>query len=69
MIKIVNKYKEPNHIYCGRGSTLGNPYTFSAKGTNHKALYKVDSRDEACDKYEEYFHQKVVIEKDEAMLN
>jgi len=61
----VNKYKVPNHIYCGRGSALGNPFSHS-KGT--KALFIVKTRDEACDKYAEYFHNEVVIKKNPVML-
>ncbi len=58
MITVVNKYKEPNHIYCGRGSALGNPF----------AMKDETQRNEVCDKYEEYFKQKVLIEKDKNML-
>ena len=57
-IKVVNKYKEPNHIYCGRGSALGNPFP----------MYNESQRDEVCDKYEVYFNQKVKIEKNKPML-
>jgi len=49
MIKIVNKYKEPNHIYCGRGSALGNPYPIT----------KLASRDLVCDKYITWFYEHV----------
>jgi len=57
-IKVVNKYKEPNHIYCGRGSALGNPFPMSSES----------QRDEVCDKYEEYFNEQVNILKNEPML-
>ena len=49
VVTVVNKYKEPNHIYCGRGSPVGNPY----------GMLGVDTRDLVCDKYEEYFHEMV----------
>ena len=58
MIKVVNKYKEPNHIYCGRGSALGNPFVMK-NGTE---------RDEVCDKYEGYFKEQVYVLKNENML-
>lgn len=58
MIIVVNKYKEPNHIYCGRGSVLGNPFPMNNES----------ERNEVCDKYEEYFNQKVNVEKNEEML-
>ncbi len=48
-ITVVNKYREPNHIYCGRGSVLGNPFYMNGE----------DQRENVCDKYHEYFHQKV----------
>ena len=38
-ITVVNKYKEPNHIYCGRGSVLGNPYVIKDK--NKQAFYSL----------------------------
>ena len=58
MIRVVNKYKEPNHIYCGRGSALGNPFR----------MYSESQRDEVCDKYEEYFYEQVYVLKNEYML-
>lgn len=58
MVKVVNKYKESNHVYCGRGSALGNP--FPMKNENQ--------RDEVCDKYKDYFYQEVVVKKNEKML-
>ena len=59
MIKVVNKYREPNHIYCGRGSALGNPFPMKHEG----------ERDEVCDKYEVYFKEQVEGLKNEAMLS
>jgi hypothetical protein len=49
MITVVNKYKEPNHLYCGRGSALGNP--FPMKNENE--------RDKVCEQYEEWFYKHV----------
>ena len=48
-IKVVNKYKVPNHWYCGRGSVLGNP--FPMKGEHQ--------RDQVCDDYRDMFITKV----------
>jgi len=49
MIFIVNKYKEPNNIYCGRGSALGNPFP----------MRNESQRDEVCDKYEVWFYEQL----------
>ena len=59
MIHIVNKYKEPNHIYCGRGSPLGNPFPIT----------DVNDRDRVCDMYADYFKQKVYIERNPTMID
>lgn len=48
-ITVVNKYKEPNHIYCGRGSPVGNPFTMSNES----------QRDKVCDKYHAWFHRSI----------
>jgi hypothetical protein len=58
MITVVNKYKEPNHIYCGRGSALGNPFPMKNES----------ERDKVCDKYEVYFKEQVQVLKNESML-
>lgn len=50
-ITVVNKYKEPDHIYCGRGSALGNPF-FMTRNSQQQ-------RDYVCDLYEEYFQNQV----------
>ena len=53
MIQVVNKYKTlRSYIYIGRGSALGNPYVIGKDGT----------RDEVCDKYEEWFIKQVASE-------
>ncbi|MDQ1340569.1 MAG: hypothetical protein QG567_1726 [Campylobacterota bacterium] len=58
MIAVVNKYKEPNHIYCGRGSALGNPFKMNNES----------QRDAVCENYEKYFHEQVEVIKNETML-
>jgi len=58
MIRVVHKQKETNHIYCGRGSVLGNPFEMKDEADRNKV----------CEQYAQYFHQKVEIEKDETML-
>ena len=52
-IKVVNKYKEPNHIYCGKSSALNNPFP----------MYNESQQNKKYDKYEVYFNQKIKIEK------
>lgn len=51
---VVNRYKvnmsDPDIVYVGRGSVWGNKYSHK-EGT--KAEFKVDTRDEAVDKYRE----------------
>lgn len=58
MIKVYNLRNEthngPNNFYIGRGSVLGNPYTH-IKNKTTKAIYTVNSRDEAIDRYSDYF--------------
>jgi len=49
MITVVNKYQEPNHIYCGRGSALGNPFRMNNES----------ERDRVCDQYIEWFYDKI----------
>jgi hypothetical protein len=60
-VKVINiKFEEQpveGYIYCGRGSQLGNPYS------HIKSKYKtilVKDRDEACDRYEEYFKENLL---------
>jgi len=50
MITVVHKYVEPDHVYCGRGSVLGNPFK----------MYSEIQRDEVCEQYRKYFYEKVV---------
>ena len=50
-VKVVNKYKEPNHIYCGRGTPVGNPFVMSDKSDKE--------RDRVCDAYGEWFEKEI----------
>jgi len=43
-----------DHIYIGRGSVWGNNYTHLSYGT---AQYRVNTRDEAIDRYAEWFEE------------
>jgi len=38
------------HFYCDRRSPVGNPFAMSHK----------QSRDDVCDQYEEYFHERMI---------
>lgn len=58
MTTVVNKYKDKYDVYIGRGSIFGNPYTH-IKDKKTKAQFIVNSRDEAIEKYEEYFYNKI----------
>ena len=53
-MKIVHCKKEPFDIYIGRPSFWGNPYSHK-EGT--KAQYKVDTIEEALEKYEAYIRK------------
>jgi len=55
MTRVVNKYKENYDIYIGRGSIWGNPYSHMP---NTLAEFKVETREEAVSKYEEYLLSK-----------
>jgi hypothetical protein len=48
-MKIVNLKYEKCEIYCGRGTSFGNKFRIGVDGT----------RDEVCDKYEEYFNKRI----------
>ena len=50
----VETHNGPNNFYIGRGSVLGNPYTH-IKDRKTKAIYEVKDRDEAIDRYSDYF--------------
>lgn len=47
MITVVNKYKVSRHIYCGRGSALGNPFYLQSES----------QRDAVCEKYIDWFYE------------
>lgn len=58
-IIVYNRTKEdhsanPNNFPIYRPSVLGNPYT-DIKDRNTKAMYVVKNRDEAIDRYSDYF--------------
>lgn len=68
LITIVNIYKHkptPADYKIHRPSPLGNPFTH-IKGKS-LAQFQVETRDEACEKGEEYLRKKVA-EKDPAVL-
>lgn len=50
-ITVVNKYKEPNHIYCGRGSPVGNPFYMDTE----------KERDHVCNLYEDWFKKEMAL--------
>jgi hypothetical protein len=50
-MKVVNLKKEKYDVYIGRGSKWGNPFSHL---DNSKALYRVSSRNEAIEKYENW---------------
>lgn len=61
MIKVKNKHKskkEPNDIYIGRGSVLGNPYTHLNLDKT-KAEFHCNSREESISSYEKYIISKI----------
>lgn len=59
-IQVVNKYKhEPttDDVYIGRGSVFGNPYSHINESDFKVKL--VVTREEAIDKYKEYFEEVI----------
>ncbi len=50
-ITVVNKYKEPDHTYCGRGTVLGNPFVMRNKTDAE--------RNRVCDLYDAWFTKQV----------
>lgn len=61
MTRVVNLRKESYSVYIGRGSIFGNPYSHLAQGL-HK--FQVATRDEACDKYQEYFDKRIAEDEE-----
>lgn len=55
---VVNKRKDWYDEYIGRGSTWGNPYTHKLLSKT-KARFQCATRDEAIDKYREWFEDKI----------
>ena len=51
MLKVVNCKREEYDVYIGRPSKWGNPFSHK-DGT--RAMFKVDTREEAIEKYREY---------------
>lgn len=51
---VIGKKWDKGAIYIGRGSIFGNPWPISAAAT----------RDEVCDKYEDYFHHRLKEDKE-----
>lgn len=49
IIEVVHCKRDPDSIYIGRGSILGNP----------DRMYTEDERDKVCDSYEVYFQKKI----------
>jgi len=54
-MKVVHCKKEPYDVYIGRPSKWGNPFSHLDRGT--LAKYRVKTRDEAVDKFEEWITQ------------
>ena len=65
MTKVVNMRHEAFHVYIGRKSPFGNPYTHMKGPT--LAEYIVASREEAIAQYKVYFLER--IEKDPEFRN
>ncbi len=57
MTTVVNKNKEQFDIYIGRGSKWGNPFTH-IKDKHTKAVFVVNTRSEAIDKYKEWINSQ-----------
>lgn len=57
-IIIVNIYQNKADVYCGRGSSLGNPFKMDSEA----------DRDFVCEQFQDYFYKKVVIERNQSML-
>jgi len=61
MTKVANIKKEKYDVYIGRGSIFGNPYTHLPIEKT-KAGVQVKNRNEAIEKYREYFYDKIELE-------
>jgi hypothetical protein len=58
-ITVVNKHHGQTGEYIGRGSPLGNPYSHLP---NTKALFRVDTREQAISSYETWLDQQIKTE-------
>jgi polynucleotide 5'-kinase involved in rRNA processing len=61
--KVVNIRKEKYDVYIGRGSVFGNPFTHLPL-RNTKAEYQVKTREEAIERYKEWFYNKLDSDDD-----
>ena len=61
MTKVVHMKKEPFDVYIGRPSKWGNPFSHK-EGTS--AEFKVDSRKQAIEKFEEYLISNKSLQSD-----
>lgn len=60
--RVVNLRRDAYDVYIGRGSIWGNPYThLPLSGT--KANTQVATREEAIEKYLDYFVEKLATDK------
>lgn len=58
MITVVNSRNTGSGVYIGRPTVFGNPFTH-IKDRNTLAEFICESRDEAVDKYEEWFYKEL----------
>lgn len=63
---VVNIKKQRCDVYVGRGTIFGNPYTHMPLNIT-KAQIQVSSRDEAIDRYKQYFYNR--LETDSEFLD
>ena len=59
MIQVVKSpFNKPETFYIGRGSAMGNPYSFQ-KSNHSQVRFEVKDRDEAVDKFGPYLEQEL----------
>ena len=56
-IEVVHTKRDPDSIYIGRGSALGNPFK----------MYTEELRDSVCDQYDEFFSSQLEAKDPEFM--
>ena len=69
MIEVVNKKSHeptPHDFYIGRGSVLGNQY--SSKPSSKDYVERVDSREQAVEKFSDWLKNQVKSENEEVVL-